>query len=150
MGLGPRPTLTPSLIAAERATRGAAATSPAVFAVNGAGEVLPPLIIFSSSAEKEENLAIQDGWVASFGKIRGKYGHSHYIERLPYVACRKSGSMDVCLFRQMIVDVTFDLYPKEKVSLQIKIDDYGRLLTGPVMWTMDTGQGRMVNLEDEG
>ena len=44
-------------------------------AVNGAGELLPPLIIFSSSAEKEENLAIQDGWVASFGKTRGKYGH---------------------------------------------------------------------------
>ena len=119
-------------------------------AVNGAGELLPPLIIFSSNAEKEENLAIQDGWVASFGKIKGKFGHPNYIERLPYVAVRKSGSMDCRLFRQLIEDTTFDLYPKETVALAIKVNDHGRLLTGPVMWTMDTGQGRMANLEDEG
>ena len=85
-----------------------------------------------------------------FGKIKGKFGHPNYIERLPYVAVRKSGSMDCRLFRQLIEDTTFDLYPKETVALAIKVNDHGRLLTGPVMWTMDTGQGRMANLEDEG
>ena len=55
-------------------------------AVNGAGELLPPLIIFSSNAKKEENLAVQDGWLATFGKIKGKYGHKTFVERLPYVA----------------------------------------------------------------
>ena len=71
-------------------------------AVNGAGELLPPLIIFSSNAEKEEKLAVQDGWLATFGKIKGKYGHKTFVERLPYVAVRKSGSMDLRLFREMI------------------------------------------------
>ena len=39
---------------------------------SGGGELLPPLIIFSSNAEKEDNLVVQNGWVASFGKIKGR------------------------------------------------------------------------------
>ena len=117
-------------------------------AVNGAGELLPPLIIFSSSAEKEENLAIQDGWVASFGKIRGEYGHRDYIDCLPYVACRKSGSIDVRLFKYYVENATFDLYPKEGVSSEIKVDQHGRLEKGPAMWTRDTGQGCLASLDD--
>ena len=40
--------------------------------VNGVAELLLPLIIFRSNSKKEENLTIQDGPVASFGKISGK------------------------------------------------------------------------------
>ena len=83
-------------------------------------------------------------------KIKGKYGHSDYIKRLPYIAVRKSGSINCCLFRQLIKEVTFDLYPKETVLLEIAIDRFGRLIKGPFMRTMDTGQGRMANLDDEG
>ena len=53
-------------------------------AVNGAGELLPPLIVFSSNAEKEENLTVQDGWLTTFGKIKGKYGHKTFVKRLTY------------------------------------------------------------------
>ena len=118
-------------------------------AVTGGGEMVPPLIIFSSSAEKEENLAVQDGWVASFGKTKGKYGHRRPIERMPYIAVRKSGSIDGRLFREYVETVTFDLYPRETVSLEIKVDDHGRLVSGPVIWTCDTGQGRLACLDDE-
>ena len=82
-------------------------------------------------------MAAQDGWVASFGKIRGKWGHKNFIERMPYVAVRKSGSMDVRLFQDMIENITFDLYPQETVSLEIEVDEHGRLVKGPVMWTME-------------
>ena len=82
---------------------------------------------FSSSAEKEGNLAVQDGWVASFGKTKGKYGHRSPIERTPYIAVRNSGSMDGKLFREHVETVIFDLYPPETVSLEIKVDDHGRL-----------------------
>ena len=35
-------------------------------------------------------------------------------------------------------------------TLEIEIDRFGRLVKGPVMWIMDTEQGRMANLDDEG
>ena len=55
-----------------------------------------------------------------------------------------------CLFRDTLKGMTFNLYSEERVSLTIKVNHHGRLLTETVMWTMDTGQGRMANLEDEG
>ena len=108
--------------------------------VTGGGEMIPPLIIFSSSAAKEENLAVQDGWVASFGKTKGKYGHSRPIERMSYIAVRNSGSMDGKLFSEYVETVIFDLYPPETVSLEIKVDDHGRLKNGSVLFTCELGR----------
>ena len=96
------------------------------FAVTGAGEFLPPLILFSSSAENEANYAVKDEWVATFGKTKGKYGHARYVERLPYIAVRKSGSMDIRLFMEFVKNVTFDLYPEETVSLSVETDEHVR------------------------
>ena len=119
------------------------------FVVTGAGEFLPPLILFSSSAENEANYAVKDEWVATFGKTKGKYGHARYVERLPYIAVRKSGSMDIRLFMEFVKNVTFDLYPEETVSLSVEIDEHGRLIKGPVMWTVDTGPGRLTSIDGE-
>jgi hypothetical protein len=63
-----------------------------------AGEPLPPLFIFSSGA-CEERMAVNDVWIETMGKIRGKWGHKHFIERLPYIAVRPNGSMDISLFQ---------------------------------------------------
>ena len=118
-------------------------------ATTAAGELLPPLLIFSSTAEKEENMTAKDEWLVTFEKTKGKYGHRNFIERLPYIAVRKSRSMDLRLFMEMTKEVTFDLCPRETVSLAIKIDKHGRLKTGPVMWTADTGPGRLTSVEGE-
>ena len=67
-----------------------------------AGELLPPLVIFSSSAEKEENYLVNDASVATLWKTHGKWGHRHHIERLPYLAVRKCGSMDIQLFMDFV------------------------------------------------
>jgi hypothetical protein len=60
------------------------------FTVTGAGKFLPPLILFSSSTENKANYAVKDEWIATFGKTKGKYGHARHVERLPYIAVRKS------------------------------------------------------------
>ena len=118
-------------------------------AVSMAGEALPPLVIFSSSAEKEENLAANDAWVKGFGKTKGKYGHKRFVERMPYISVRKTGSMDVRLFMEYVENVTKDLFPEGSITLEIKLDDHGRLISGPVLWTVDTGPGRLTSNQGE-
>ena len=75
----------------------------------------------------------------TFGKTRGKYGHKEYTDPLPYIAVRKSIPMDLNLFMDMTREITFDHYPREAASLGIEFDEYGRVVTGPVVWTADTG-----------
>ena len=36
-------------------------------------------------------------------------------------------------------DQTYDLYPRDTVSFDVKYDEHGCLFTGPVMWTIGTG-----------
>ena len=117
--------------------------------VTAAGEFLPPLVIFSTSAENKENYAVNDQWIAGMGITKGKYGHKSFIERRPYIAVRKVGSMDIELFMEYIENVTFDLYPENTVSLEIKLDEHGRLVSGPVMWNMDTGPGRLCSVDGD-
>jgi hypothetical protein len=107
-----------------------------------AGVPLPPLFIFSSDAS-EERMAVNDAWIETMGKIRGKWGHKHFIERLPYIAVRPNGSMDISLFQQLIKDMLFDLYPRDTVSLELVVDEFGRLVKGPLMLNCDTGPGRI-------
>ena len=49
----------------------------------------------------------------------------------------------------MTRQVTYDLYPHETMSLEIEYDKHGRLVKGPVMWTVDTGPGRLTSIEGE-
>eukprot|EP00956_Cyclotella_meneghiniana_P004388 scaffold5341_cov72-Cyclotella_meneghiniana.AAC.10 len=60
------------------------------------------------------------------------------------VAARKEGSMDGPLFRQFILTQTKRMYPEGTVSLEItRCARTGRLISGPVMWTVDFGPGRV-------
>jgi len=109
-----------------------------------AGEVLPPLFIYDSTATKEENYAVNDNWVQDFPYIRGKWGHKEYQEIKPFVAVTSSGSMTNKLFMDGIKTLTFACYPRETVPLEIKFNaNTGELLTAPVIWNCDTGPGRL-------
>lgn len=77
------------------------------------------------------------------------WSHTNYIKCIPYVVVRNSGSIVVRLFQDMVENITFDLYPNKTVSLEIEVDEHGRLVKGPVMWTINTGQGRLANLNNE-
>ena len=57
--------------------------------------------------------------------------------------------MDLRLFMSFVEESTFDLYPEETVSLAIKVDNHGRLESGPVMWTADTGPGRLCSVDSK-
>ena len=57
--------------------------------------------------------------------------------------------MDNALFMEYIENVTSDLYPEETVSLEIEIDEHGRLVMGPVLWTIDTGPSRLTSVKGE-
>ena len=54
-------------------------------------------------------------------KTKGKYGHVRYIERLPYIAVRKSDSMNICLIMEFVKNTTFDLCPEEIVAFYVEI-----------------------------
>jgi hypothetical protein len=45
---------------------------------------------------------------------------------------------------EYIEETTYKLFSKEAVSLEIVWDDYGRVVSGPVLWILDTGNGRIV------
>jgi len=113
------------------------------YAVSLAGEPLPPLYIFSSDA-KDKNWRVCADWVDPLAYIRGKYGHNRYVKFRPSVAARGRGSIDSQLFMEYIEETTYKLFPKEAVSLEIVFDDYGRVVSGPVLWILDTGNGRIV------
>ena len=82
-------------------------------------------------------------------KLKAGRGHKNYIKHMPYSIVRKSGFTDVCLFQKMVKNIMFDLYLKETVSLEIKVNKHGRLVKGPVMWTVYTGEGQLTNLNNE-
>lgn len=50
-----------------------------------AGEILPSLIIYSSSAQTEDKMAMNDEWARGFGKVRGKFGHKRIIKHSSYL-----------------------------------------------------------------
>jgi hypothetical protein len=45
---------------------------------------------------------------------------------------------------EYIEETTYKLFSKEAVSLEIVWDDYGHVVSGPVLWILDTGNGRIV------
>ena len=92
-------------------------------------------------------MGVNDKWIDSFGKIKGKCGQKTFIDILPYVAVHPKGSIDNDLFMQMIEQVSFDLYPAETISLKVEFDNVGQLVKGPVLWNVDSGPGRLANTE---
>lgn len=75
-----------------------------VYSVNLANEICPPMYIFSSKAA---SLQVKDEWVLTLGDVRGKWGHSQYINLPSMVASRNEGSMDADLFIDYIDEVEF-------------------------------------------
>ena len=45
-----------------------------IYGSNAAGEVMPPIYCFDSSAEKSDNFQVKPSWVSGLPQVRGKYG----------------------------------------------------------------------------
>jgi len=114
-----------------------------VYATNAAGEAIPPMYIFDSSAKSERIFRIRCSWVENLPKVSGRFGcpeTQHDVAS--YYAVRSRGSMDDSLFNNYVEEVIIPLYPN--ISKRARFDQNGKLLCGPVILKVDSGPGRLV------
>jgi hypothetical protein len=114
-----------------------------VYATNAAGESLPPLYIFDSGAQFDDNFRVKVEWLKGLPKVEGRYGCPTLIESDSFCAVRQRGSMDDKLLNDYISNVIMPLYPN--LSKATAFDPItGKLLHGPVILKIDSGPGRIV------
>jgi hypothetical protein len=82
-----------------------------VYATNSAGEVLPPMYIFDSSATIDKNFRVRVSWLDGLPEVQGRFGCPSRISSGSFVSVRSSGSMDDSLFNDYIERVILPLYP---------------------------------------
>ena len=78
-------------------------------------------------------LGVNDEWIDTFGKIKGKWGSTNFISCLPYVDIYPKGSMENELFMQMTEMGTLDLYLPDMVLLKVEFENVSQLVKGPVL-----------------
>ena len=123
----------------ERGTRGSRHTT-GIYGSNAAGEAMPPVYCFDSSAANIENYQVKSTWVDGLPKVRGKYGCPTTEDYESFVSVRKSGCTDEQLMQQIIEDVYLPLYPNcQKDTVRVN----GKLVAGPIILKTDSGQGRL-------
>ena len=108
-----------------------------LYGTNAGGESMPPVYIFSTSAQDAENFQIKAHWADGLPTVRGYYGKDTIGEYPSYVCVRKSGCTDHELIVQLFKQVYLPLYPnRAKVA---KRDNTGRLIEGPIVPKEDGG-----------
>ena len=113
------------------------------YATNSAGEALPPFYIFDSSAKNEDNFRVNTEWLVGLPTVVARYGCPTLVERDSYFAVCPKGSMDDTLLNDYIERVIMPLFPN--MSKEASFDENGKLLSGPVIFKVDAGQGRIVS-----
>ena len=94
----------------QRASKTDGSHETLVGGMNGKFEKMPPFVIFSSSAEKEENFKIDSSLLASLPTVTVKFGMDEPTEIPCGHAVRAKGSMDKSLWPQYMEHV-LQLYP---------------------------------------
>ena len=123
-----------------RGIRGARHTT-GVYATTAAGETMPPVYIFDTTAKNSDNFKVKEEWSKNLPTVRGKYGCPTTEEYPSNVCVRTSGCTDEQLFQQLISQIYLPLFPN--CSSTIERDDNGNLLKGPIIIKTDSGQGRL-------
>lgn len=114
------------------------------YATNSAGEALPPMYIFDSSAKSDENFRVKVDWLVGLPTVEGRYGCPTNVESASFYAVRPRGSMDDSLLNQYIETVIVPLYPNmNKTAVFDSVS--GKLNQGPVILKLDAGPGRIVS-----
>ena len=110
---GPRATMyhNPNLQRGYKRTVKAGRHVTGVYATNAAGEALPPMYIFDSSATIEKNFRVKVSWLDGLPTVEGRFGCPSRVESGSYYAVRSSGSMDDSLFNDYVERVVLPLYP---------------------------------------
>ena len=103
-----------------------------VNATNAAGETLPPMYIFDSSAKSDDNFRVKVEWLEGLPSVTGRYGCPTIVESGSFYAVRSRGSMDDSLLNDYIERVIVPLYPNmNKMAVFHPIT--GKLNQGPII-----------------
>ena len=82
-----------------------------VYATSAAGETLPPMYIFDSSAVSECNYQVRVEWLRNLPTVEGRYGCPTLVDSGSFFAVRASGSMDDTLFNDYVDRIVLPLFP---------------------------------------
>jgi len=93
-----------------RGIRGARHTT-GIYGSTAAGEIMPPVYIFDTSAKNTDNFKVKELWVNNLPKLRGRYGCLTTEEYPSSVSVRASGYTDEDLFQQLISWIYLPLFP---------------------------------------
>ena len=114
------------------------------YATNLAGEALPSMNIFDSSAKCDENFRVKVDWLVGLPTVEGSFGCPTNVESASFYAVRPRGSMDDSLLNQYIETVIVPLYPNmNKTAVFDPV--CGILNQGPVILKVDAGPCRIVS-----
>ena len=108
---------------------------------NAAGEMLPALYIFDSSAKEAADRAAKLPWLFTLPRVKGQFGHESENIYEPFVAATPKGSTEDWVFEEMIEKVIKPLYPEISPSWTFHSD--GTVKSGPVFVKTDGGPGRL-------
>ena len=73
-----------------------------VYATNAAGETLPPMSIFNSSAKSDANFRVKVEWLEGLPTVEGRFGCPTRVDSDSFYAVRSRGSMDDSLLNEYI------------------------------------------------
>ena len=111
------------------------------YATNSAGEALPPMYIFDSSAKCDENFRVKVDWLVGLPTVEGRFGCPTNVESASFYAVRPRGSMDDSLLNQYIETVIVPLYPNmNKTAVFDPVS--GKLNQGPGHFKAGCGPGQ--------
>ena len=113
-----------------------------IYGSNAAGEVMPPVYCFDSSADNQENFQVKPSWVNDLPQVRGKCDCPTTETYESSVSVQKSGCTDELLMQQLIEDVYLPLYPN--CQKDVERDENGKLIACSIILKTDSGQGRLV------
>ncbi len=112
-----------------------------VYATTLRGEPLPPMYIFSTASQNEEDHKIDPRICEGLPTVTASYGADVDTIFLSYVTVRSKGSMDTGLWHQLICTIYTPLR-KGRISPE-PIHDHltNKLISGPLFVKTDTGPG---------
>ena len=118
------------------------AEQAATYTVNLAGEALPPLYIFDSKCQNDDNFSIDLRACDGLPEVTGKYGLDKLTCIASYVAVRKKGGTDAPLWTDFNETVLQPLYPRMAKTVK-RCPITQKMLEGPLVTKTDSGPGRL-------
>ena len=113
-----------------------------LYTVNLAGEALPPLYIFDSKCQNDENFSVDLRACDGLPEVTGKYGYNKLTSIGSYVAVRKKGGTDAPLWNEFNETVLQPLYPRMSKTVK-RCPITQKMLEGPLVTKTDAGPGRL-------